>query len=157
MPAKLTARTPTTTRMQLAEKIRLDIDRPCLKKCETAETTTREDHAVTRSVCETRETAAGLRKTAGLLPGHGTARRSSQSLSVEYAFSTSQIESIRENSRDATEDSHLALQARIPLPTVRTKESRRVGNGSTIQKRPKLHGKQTVSIDILVHLPIRQE
>src|ERR1700730_8031000 len=83
--------------------------------------------------------------------------KSRENGTVKNALSAAEIAAIREEDGHAAKHLHLALNAGIPKPALRTEEPRGIRDGATVEKRSKLQGEEAVLVDILVHLPIRQE
>src|SRR5258708_27217756 len=84
-------------------------------------------------------------------------RKSSENRPVKDALAAREIAAIGEKHSHTAKDLHLALDAGIPEPALRTKQACGIPDGAAVEKRAWFNREDAIPIEILVHLPIRQE
>src|ERR1700674_3223675 len=77
--------------------------------------------------------------------------------SVENVATAAQAPAVDQHYCDAAQNAHFALRAAVPLPASRAEQAGRIGNVAGIEERTKLNGEEAVAVNVLVHLPVRQE
>src|SRR2546429_8499031 len=91
------------------------------------------------------------------LPGKNPWKPLAQHRAIERAFSALEVAPVRKNYGEPAKDPHLAFETGIPKPAPRTKQPRRIRDLAVVEERPQFHADETVSVNVFVHLPVRQE